>query len=147
MRNLRNNLARGGDPLSKLWWLVAGHIDHLCANQVETAVFLHERKQIPLERRRDVLTDDYTYQRAFIDLIPEGQAAGQIRSDVDPKLAALSILGSANWVYSWYRPGGDLAPETIGRQFATMTVNSLATEEALRSWRLTDPPTVAPAQE
>ena len=75
----------------------------------------------------------------FLDLIPEGQAAGQIRADIDPKLAALSILGSANWVYTWYRAGGEIGPDIIGRQFATMTVNSLASDEALRKNRKLEP--------
>jgi AcrR family transcriptional regulator len=137
MHNVSRVSGLGGDPLTRLWRLIAAHIHHLCANQVDTAVFLHERKQIPPDRRRELLIDDYAYQAVFLDLIPEGQAAGQIRADIDPKLAALSILGSANWVYTWYRAGGDIGPEIIGRQFATMTVNSLASDEALRTWRLT----------
>jgi AcrR family transcriptional regulator len=138
MANVRAILAQGGDPLTKLWRLVASHLVQLCGNLVDTTVFLHERKKISLERRRDILSDDYAYQMTFIDTIKEGQALGQIRADVDAKLAALSVLGSANWTYTWYRPGGDLAPDIIGAQFANMTINSLASAEALRTWRRPD---------
>jgi AcrR family transcriptional regulator len=138
--NARRILALGGDPLTRLWRMVAGHIDHLCENLVETAVFLHERKRIPPALRREILAQDYAYQGFFIALITEGQAQSQIRPDLDPKLATLRILGSANWPYSWYRSGSEFGPDRIGAQFATMTVNSVASEEALRSWRIPDPP-------
>lgn len=35
------------------------------------------------------------------------------RTDLDPRLAALSIIGATNWVYRWFRPGDDLTPEQI----------------------------------
>jgi AcrR family transcriptional regulator len=135
MENAVRIRARGDDPLTCLWRLVSSHIAELCTNLTGTAVFLHERKKIPLEQRREVLNEDYAYQAAFIETIAEGKAAGQIRADVDPKLAALSVLGSMNWTYTWFRPDGDLLPALIGEQFATMTINSLASDAALGSWR------------
>ena len=135
MLNLQTILALGGDPLTRLWRMVVGHIDQLCRFPVETAVFLHERKRIPPEQRSKVLGDEYTYQAAFITCIKDGQSCGQILPEIDPKLAALSVLGSANWTYTWYRAGGDLRPRYIGTQFAAMTVNSLATVAALKDWR------------
>ncbi|CAH1660373.1 TetR/AcrR family transcriptional regulator [Chelatococcus asaccharovorans] len=123
------------DPLTRLWRLVASHIHHLCANVVNVAVFLHERKVIPLEKRKTLLADDYAYQAAFIDTIRAGQQAGQIRADVDAKLAALSLLGSTNWTYTWFKSDGDLEPAFIGRQFATMTINSLANAQTLGTWQ------------
>ncbi|MBX3538921.1 MAG: TetR family transcriptional regulator [Chelatococcus sp.] len=123
------------DPLTRLWRLVASHIHHLCADVVDVAVFLHERKMIPPDKRKTLLADDYAYEAAFIDTIRAGQRAGQIRDDIDAKLVALSLLGSTNWTYTWYKSDGDLAPAFIGSQFATMTINSLANEATLRSWQ------------
>ncbi|MBX3539371.1 MAG: TetR family transcriptional regulator [Chelatococcus sp.] len=133
--NLRQIMAVPADPLTVLWRLVAGHILHLCEYLEETAVFLHERKSIPAEKRHTVLADDHTYQNHFVETIREAQAAGLIRPDVDPKLAALSVLGSANWTYTWFRRSGSMKPEVIGEQFATMSVNGLASPKALETWR------------
>jgi AcrR family transcriptional regulator len=135
MENIRTVLEPDEDPLTRLWGLVRAHIDWLCSNLIETAVFLHERKMIPVTRRREILEDDYAYQAAFIETIREGQLTGLILSSIDPKLAALSILGSINWTYTWFRPGMSLNPDLIGTQFATMTINSIATPEALATWR------------
>ncbi len=135
MENVNAVIAQGGDPLTRLWRLIARHIHYLGHNLVATAVFLHERKRVPLAERSRVLKNDYGYQSVFIDTIRDGIEKGQIRPSVDPKLAALSVLGSANWVYTWYNPDHDLEPDYIGAQFATMTVSSLASAEALRNWK------------
>lgn len=134
MANARRVLGMPGDSLTRLWRMVAGHISHLCDNLEETAVFLHERKAIPLARRRELLTDDYSYRQAYVDLIRDGQAEGLIRGDIDVKLAALRIMGSLNWVYAWYKPDSDITPQLIGAHFAAMTINSLASEKA-SGWR------------
>jgi hypothetical protein len=50
----------------------------------------------------------------FRGLIGVGQKEGLIRAGVDPKLAALWILGSMNWVYRWFHPGGEFTAHQIG---------------------------------
>ena len=135
MVSVRSIQSLGGDPLTRLWRLLDGHIHHLCRYPTESALFLHERKRIPLDRRRDILADDYAYQAVFIETILEGQSRRQIRAELDPKMAALSILGSANYIYTWFQPNGVLKPDAIGVQFAAMTINSLATDVALKDWR------------
>jgi hypothetical protein len=45
----------------------------------------------------------------------------------------LSILGSTNWVYRWFRPGGTFTPEQIGAEMAEMAIRGIATEEALKA--------------
>jgi hypothetical protein len=41
------------------------------------------------------------------------------------------VLGSANWVYRWFRPGGEFSAEQIGAQLADMAIRGIATETAL----------------
>jgi TetR/AcrR family transcriptional regulator, cholesterol catabolism regulator len=77
-----------------------------------------------------------------VDLLEAGQQAGLIRAEVNPKLASLSILGSVNWVYRWFRTGGEFTAHQIGEQFADLALRGVATPEALA--RLHAPP-VSPA--
>jgi len=86
MTNARAILAQGGDPLTKLWRLVMSHLVQLCGNLVDTTVFLHERKKISLERRRDVLSDDYAYQMTFIDAIKTGRRSARSAPTSMPSL-------------------------------------------------------------
>lgn len=120
-----------GDPLERLESVIVGHVEHTCRNLVPTAVFLHELSSLPEERRREVLGSEHAYQGVFRDLIEKAQAEGLVRADLDPRLAALSVLGSTNWVYRWFRPGGAFSPEQIGSELAEMAIRGIATEDGL----------------
>jgi AcrR family transcriptional regulator len=76
----------------------------------------------------EALADVYTrgrrrVLREFTSVIEEGVAAGQLRP-LDPRVAALGIIGMCNWVAWWHRPGQ--ADETVAAQLADMAVASLA---------------------
>ena len=45
---------------------------------------------------------------------------------VDPKLAALAILGAMNWMARWYRAGGGASADEIGEAFASLFLDGLA---------------------
>lgn len=120
-----------GDALERLEGVIVGHVEHTCRNLVATAVFLHELSALPPERRQEVLGTEHAYQAVFRDLIEQAQAAGLVRPEIEPRVAALSVLGSTNWVYRWFRPDGTFRPETIGAQLADMAIHGIATDRAL----------------
>lgn len=122
-----------GPPLHRLRSVIVGHVEHTCRNLVPTAVFLHELSALPEERRREVLGSEHAYQGVFRDLIEQAQRAGDARAELDPRLATLSLLGSANWVYRWFRPGGAFSPEQIGSELAELAIRGIATEQGLTS--------------
>jgi len=55
-----------------------------------------------LAARRKVL-------RELVNVIAAGTEVGEFRR-VDPRTAALSVLGMCNWVAWWFRPGSDVEP-------------------------------------
>jgi AcrR family transcriptional regulator len=120
-----------GDPLQRLENVIVGHVEHTCRNLVPTTVFLHELSALPPERRQEVLGSEHAYQGVFRGLIELAQKEGLVRADVDPRLAALSVLGATNWVYRWFRPGGEFTPEKIGAQMAEMVIRGIASEKVL----------------
>lgn len=62
--------------------------------------------------------------KSIAGVISEGTEQGVFR-DVDPRVAALGVLGIMNWVAWWYRPGGrdDLAK--VCDELAEMAVSGL----------------------
>jgi AcrR family transcriptional regulator len=118
-----------GDALQRLRHVIVGHVEHTCANLVPTAVFLHELSALPPERRLEVLGTEHAYQAVFRDLIELAQKDGLVRADLDPRLAALSVLGSTNWVYRWFRPGGAFSAEQIAQELAEMAIRGIAVAE------------------
>lgn len=110
----------------KLFFLIEEHIvllnertpGSLAHLEVEA---LGERFREAVQVRRDA------YERSFRDVIEEGMAAGVFRK-ADPKVAALAILGAANWTVKWFRPEGSKTAREIGRECAEMLVRGLLME-------------------
>lgn len=66
---------------------------------------------------RKLLGSEHAYESVFRDLIKGAQTEGLARVDLDPRLAALSILGSTNWF-----TGGMTRPELR----SALTISKLA---------------------
>jgi len=60
------------------------------------------------------------YMSALEDLIKAGVSAGEFRNIGDPRLAALVIQGSLNWMHRWYDPAA--TTETAGLVDAFVTI-------------------------
>jgi len=128
LSNIERLAAGEGSALERLRNVIIGHIEHECANLAGTAVLLHEFGSLPEARRIEVIGEGHAYRATLIDLLESGQKEGVIRSDLDPKLASLSILGSVNWAYRWYEPHGEYTPREIGVQFADLIIRGLPAE-------------------
>ena len=140
LANIESLAAGEGNPLERLRDVIIGHIEHECRNLTKTAVFLHELQALSPARQAEIIGDEHAYRRVFVDLLEAGQQAGLIRAEVNPKLASLSILGSVNWVYRWFRTGGEFTAHQIGEQFADLALRGVATTEALARLQQPSPP-------
>jgi TetR/AcrR family transcriptional regulator, cholesterol catabolism regulator len=131
---IRSRAEAPGDPLQRLRGAIRAHVEHTCRNLVPSAVFLRELSSLSPQRRREVLGSDHTYQGVFRDLIVEAQKEGLARTEVDPRLAALALLGAMNWVTRWFRPDGSSSAEQIAEQLADTTIRGIATHLGLAAW-------------
>lgn len=122
-----------GDVLVKLESVIRGHVEHTCRNLVQTTVFLHELSSLSADRRMQILGADHAYQGVFAELIEQGQSEGLVRQDVTPRIAALSVLGSTNWIYRWYRPDGAFTAEQVGQELAQYTIRAIGTDKAINA--------------
>jgi len=120
---------RGGDALGRLRWLLEEHIRAVAENRIPSALALNESRSLSPERRASILAENDAYERAVTALIAEGRDDGVVRDDVDPKLAAMALLGAANWLHRWYDQGRGAAPAEVGRQFAAIFTRGLAPAE------------------
>jgi AcrR family transcriptional regulator len=76
------------------------------------------------QARRDVLAE-------LSGVIEEGITAGDFKA-VDPRIAALSVLGMCNWVAWWFRSGDGHDVEPVARQITQSAVDMLAADPAGR---------------
>lgn len=67
-------------------------------------------------------------RRAYItkvrSVIEDGIAAGDFREN-KTALRTLLLFGSAQWMWTWYRPGREFTPDGIGQELATISLLSL----------------------
>lgn len=117
-----------GTCADRLRLFVVIHVRHLIANLARTTLALHEVRSLTEEHRAAVAEAEERYVRIVTDLIEGGRADGSIRPDADPALARMVVLGAANWVYRWYRPGGEHTPEEIASGIASLAVDGLAVD-------------------
>lgn len=91
---------------------IPGSLAHL---EVEA---LEEPWRLRIQERRD------EYEEIFRDVIRDGIADGAFRQ-VDPKVAALAVLGALNWTVKWFQPGGRRSAQDIGDDFSKVLVDGL----------------------
>lgn len=128
--------AQGGSPAVRLWRLVRFDAETLCAfpfdiNEIHRLAGEDEETFARYWEERQRLHD------AVEQLIADGIAAKELL-EVDPRLAALTVLSNDEAVQNWYRPvegirlagrsseaGGDYGPSEIALFLADLTVRGL----------------------
>jgi AcrR family transcriptional regulator len=110
-------------PEDQLRELIVGHVRRLNEGTPGSLAHLEiealdDRFRAPLLAQRD------RYEQALRRIVARGVAAARFRS-VDPKTAALAVLGAANWTVKWFRAGGGQTAEEIGQAFADHLVRGL----------------------
>ncbi|MCL2337708.1 MAG: TetR/AcrR family transcriptional regulator [Firmicutes bacterium] len=115
--DLQEIYARQLPPLQKLEAAVTNHILSLAENIEVVTVLLQERDCLkpPYREILEPVRDGYV--RIFRLIISDGVNSGAFRP-VDPKMAALAILGMCNWLVQWYNPAGEVSIQAIAAMYA-----------------------------
>ncbi len=102
----------GNDPWDRLEAACVGHLRALLAGSDYAQVVTPQFPSRFAESLRDQMIrqrDSYeTLFRGLVDALP-------LPADIDRRLLRLTLFGALNWALTWYRPGGDLTPESIAR--------------------------------
>lgn len=110
-------------PDQRLWLLVVGHMLRL--HEATPGAIAHlDVDGLAPAARAEVLARRDAYEETFREVVRQGASDGLFRR-VDPKLAALTLLGALNWTAQWYRPGGGKTAQELGEEMADMLVRGL----------------------
>jgi AcrR family transcriptional regulator len=114
--------ARTGRPAAQLEHVVRRMVEVLTAELPYVTLLLRVRgntgtERWALERRRE-------FDQRVAELMRAAAADGDVRADVDVRLATRLVFGMINSVVEWYRPGERDAPDhdladTVGRLVLT----------------------------
>jgi AcrR family transcriptional regulator len=65
------------------------------------------------------------HDKAFMDILKQGQASGVFSLSLPPNVLAYSVVGMLAWSHVWFHPGGPLTGKEIGDGLATLVLNGL----------------------
>ena len=112
------------DPAAKLHAIVKSGVRRQAEYSARFRLLILSESDLPTDLaarhergRRSVL-------KAVAQVIDEGIRTGVFRN-VEPRVAALGLLGMTNWVAWWYQPGTASSVDDIAEELAGMAVASL----------------------
>jgi TetR/AcrR family transcriptional regulator, cholesterol catabolism regulator len=108
----------------KLREMVRAHAGALAANLADATVYLHEWKFLSEERQRAILERRRRYEGFYRQVIEEGIERGEF-APCDPKMAALHVLSTVNWLPQWYNPQGRLSATEVADHFSGLILRGL----------------------
>jgi AcrR family transcriptional regulator len=120
-----------GTPIERLSALIRSHISPILERGDYIKVFLNQRQFLPASSRKRVAVVSRGIEEIFERVIREGIRTGDFSNDIDPRLAMLTILNSANGVSSWYQKEG-VSLEKISAQVVAMMLKGVAADSSGR---------------
>jgi len=73
-------------------------------NLVKISVYYNDLRQLGTERLAEIRQRGRAHERFIVDLIAEGQRAGDIIPEADAFLLANQVFAVIIWPYRWFRP-------------------------------------------
>ena len=116
---------RDGGALELIEALVYRHAEVFAATQVQSSVFFKEFRALSADRQKEIREAGDIYSRFLRSQIRRGQDAGEIDPEINPRLAAIGIIGMMNSMAFWYRPDGPATAEQIGSEFSRLVIGGL----------------------
>jgi len=112
-------------PEDKLRAALRAHVEVLAGNLEAARVFHHEWRALDEPRRDEVSRLRDRYEALWDRILAEGIRRRAFRA-ADASEVRLFVLGAANWIYTWYHPGGRLSPDQVAERLADLVVRGLA---------------------
>jgi AcrR family transcriptional regulator len=91
-------------PLDRIMAAVEAHLRHELELSDYTTASIRNSGQVPDRLRTRQLDEEAAYGAIWRRLFDDAAADGQLRSDLDPRIAQLLVLGSLNWTAEWWNP-------------------------------------------
>ncbi|MDT5196961.1 MAG: TetR/AcrR family transcriptional regulator, cholesterol catabolism regulator [Mycobacterium sp.] len=80
------------------------HLRHELEISDDTTASIRNQGQIPTRLRARADREGDGYGALWRQLFDEAASTGQLRSDVDPRISQMLVLGALNWAAEWWVP-------------------------------------------
>jgi AcrR family transcriptional regulator len=116
------------EPIDQLRSLIERAVVVLGRYHQHVAVFYQEFRFLSGDNYAAIRRMNDEQEDILLRVVARAKKAGQIRSDVNPKLLVFSVSGITAWTYHWYTPAGPMPLEKIARQLADIILVGVVTE-------------------
>lgn len=125
LTGLRAILAEGRPPSATLQALIDDLVSTTAASAAEAKVFARESHRLGDANQARVRAARRTIHDAVIELVRDGQAAGDFAPVASPEMVSFTVFGVINELPVWYRPDGPKQPSEIAAELAALILAAL----------------------
>jgi AcrR family transcriptional regulator len=120
-------LASALDTPGRIDAIVRASFDAIHQHHNEVAIFQNDAAYLMgFERFAYLREHNRRFRRMWVELLDAGMESGALRPDLDPELTYRFIRDTVWVAVRWYRPGGDVAAQTVADQYLTILLNGIA---------------------
>jgi AcrR family transcriptional regulator len=112
-----------GSPAARLQFVLDRAVHVLVERLPYVTLLLRLRGNTPVERA--ALERRREFDRALTALVAAAQDAGELRSDIDPRVAERLLFGMINSIVEWYRPEGQEDAARLAADVVAVAVDGL----------------------
>lgn len=104
LQKVLDELPPGTPSMDKIMAAVEAHLRHELELSDYTTASIRNSGQVPERLRTRQKKEESAYGRIWQGLFNDAIADGELRSDVDPRMARLLVIGALNWAAEWWNP-------------------------------------------
>ncbi|GAA1710802.1 TetR/AcrR family transcriptional regulator [Fodinicola feengrottensis] len=131
MERLEKLLSGDGSYAERVHAAAADVVMTSIANLDDTVIFFRSMHMLGTEKQALVRAERRRYHERFREVISDGQAAGEFRTDVPADLVVDYYFGAVHHLGIWYRRKGRLSGRKVAEHYGDMLISSLRTQSPL----------------
>lgn len=112
-----------GSARERLARLIHNHLAPMIDRPAFVRVFTRERRYLPDASRKRVGRVSRRYERMLQQVFEDGVRRGELRKDLDCRIAALALLGMCNAATAWYGIEPEATLGRIAEEFARLAIH------------------------
>jgi TetR/AcrR family transcriptional regulator, cholesterol catabolism regulator len=110
--------ARVADPTDRLELLVRNHLERFLPNMSELIVCSREIDRLQGDYRAEIRAKQRRYFEQALAVFDEVCTGSE--DALDPRISALALFGSINWIFTWYRRKSGYSAARLARDLTRL---------------------------